>query len=373
MLKWFTLGYGALSGCMLAGTAAVLKRGKRPAPKTPPTIAVCVAARNEEDNLPNLIEALKAQDYPADRVQFWLIDDDSEDRTFEIATEAAEQDNRFHAIRTDPDRDIPSPKKRALDTAIHQARAQWIVTTDADCTPSPGWLTALAAFMEPNIGAVVGYGPLTGGENLIEKLLEGESWSATALSAAAIGLGFPFNAMGRNFAYRRKIYLDMGGFGAGGRMASGDDDLFLQRLAARTDWKVAFAFDRNAATPSRAPRSNVAFQTKARHMSAGVKYAKGWWAIGAIGSALYLGLGLASILALLGLADKRAVWKAWKRKWLFDSMMFLGGSRALGDMTRGLIALATMTVAPFALWIIWPWALFGNFEWKGRRFVRGRA
>ncbi len=373
MLNWFTLGYGALSGCMVAGTARTLKQANKPAPLVPPTIAVCVAARNEADNLPTLIEALKAQDYPKESVEFWIIDDDSEDDTYRIAAEAQESDSRIHAVHSNPEIDIPSPKKRALDTAIRQTRAEWIVSTDADCVPPPEWLSALSGYMEDHIGAIVGYSPLSGGTNFIERLLEGESWSATALSAAALGLGYPFNAMGRNFSFRRKIYLDLGGYGAGGRMASGDDDLFLQQVAAKTDWKAAFAADQRAFVPSKVPESKAALRTKARHMSVGFNYARGWWVIGAIGNALFLGLAAATLLALFGVVDKRKVWKAWQRKWLFDGVMYLSASRVLHDYTRGLIALVAMTVAPFALWVIWPKALFGSFEWKGRRFNRGRA
>ncbi|HEB85385.1 MAG TPA: glycosyltransferase, partial [Bacteroidetes bacterium] len=257
-----------------------------------PKLAVIVAARDEEEQLPVLIEALSAQDYPADLVSFWLVDDDSRDGTFLVAEKAAKRDPRFHALRSDGSLPIPSPKKRALHTGILQADAEWIVTTDADCTPPPSWLRGLAAFMLPENGAVVGYAPLTGGRSPLEFLAMGESWSAAALAAAGIGLDYPFTAFGRNFAFRRDVYLDLGGYGAGGAYASGDDDLFLQSIAARTNWRIAFAADPRAVVPSLVNPGGRVLSAKARHLSVGTHYAPGWILLGGIGSLLFMGLAL---------------------------------------------------------------------------------
>lgn len=373
MLKWFVGLYGLLSGFMITGLMR-LRRGKGLLEDADlPAIAVVVAARNEAKNLPALIQALKDQRYPEDRVSFWIVDDDSSDNTLAIASDAAEADDRFHVLRSDPESPVASPKRRALDTAIRKADVEWIVTTDADCRPGPDWLQSLARFMDDDIGVVVGYAPLTGSGNIVEWLAEGESWSAAALAASGIGLGFPFNAMGRNFAFRRKIYLDLGGYGFGEKMASGDDDLFLQHVVARTNWKAAFAMDPNATVPSRVTPAGKLLVTKARHMSAGVKYAPGWLVIGSLGSLLFMGLGLASIIALLGLGDRGRVLAAWRWKWFFDLLMAAAGLRVLGNPARALLAVATMSTVPFALWVIWPKALFGTIDWKERQFKGGRV
>jgi len=372
MLKTFTVLYGALAALASVGLA-MIRRRRSVAEEELPTVAVVVAARNEERNLPNLIGALAAQEYPEDKISFWIVDDDSEDATWRIARSAEEKDKRFHALHSNPLSSVASPKKRALDTAIRACDAEWIVTTDADCQPGPGWLRAMASSMQETIGVVLGYAPLTGARNPVQALGAGESWSAAALCAAAVGIGYPFNAFGRNLAYRRQVYLDLGGYGGDGSMASGDDDLFLQRVSARTDWKAAFSADPRSFVPSAAPPASKLLSTKARHLSVGPKYAPGWVLIGVVSSALFMGLGLASIAAVLGLAKPAAVWSAWKRKWLFDLILASSALRVLGDPARAAMAMATASSAPFLLWAIWPKALFGNVRWKGRTFVRGRA
>jgi glycosyltransferase involved in cell wall biosynthesis len=372
MLQSFVTVYGTLATLASVGLARILRKESKPEEDLP-TLAVIVAARNEQSVLPDLIGALSAQRYPEEKVSFWIVDDESSDATLKITKAAEKQDGRFHALRSNPLTPISSPKKRALDTAIRQCDAEWIVTTDADCIPGPGWLNALASDMEDGVGVVVGYAPLIGASDPAQAIAAGESWTSAALSAAAIGLGYPFNAFGRNFAYRRQLYLDLGGFGEDGSMASGDDDLLLQRISALTNWKASFAADPRSFVPSRNRKASELIGTKARHLSVGTRYAPGWIALGAVGSALFMGIGAASIAAVFGLVSRKRVLSAWFFKWLFDLIIIMSGYRVLGDHKRALMAVGTASSAPFLLWLIWPRALFGNVQWKGRTFVRGRA
>lgn len=373
MLKQFIGMYGTLTGAASLGLARIRRDGDVLSDDLLPEIAVVVAARNEEGNLPDLIASLSAQNYPDEKVSFWIVDDESEDGTWAIIQRAAKRDSRFHALKPEMDSPIASPKKRALDRGIRACEAEWIVTTDADCMPKPGWLRAMMSFTSDEVGVVAGYSPLVGAKSIDQWLAEGESWSSAALCSAAIGLGFPFNAFGRNFAFRRKLYLDMGGYGLHGEVASGDDDLFLQRVAARTNWKVRFAADPRAFVPSKVSPAGKTFNAKVRHMSVGPKYAPGWVVIGLIGNILFMGLALATVASWFGLASRDTVRKAWKAKWVFDTILFVSATRVLGDPMRAAQAFVTMTAAPFLLWAIWPRALFGTIDWKGRRFERNRA
>ncbi|MBS1262434.1 MAG: Beta-monoglucosyldiacylglycerol synthase [Calditrichaeota bacterium] len=374
MLNGYKAVYGALTGLATLGLLRVNRRDPLPADDPSlPKVSVIVAARNEETYLPGLMAALSAQNYPREKIDFWIVDDHSEDNTLSLALDAARRDRRFHVISANPTLPIKSPKKRALYTAIRRCSGEWVVFTDADCVPGPQWIRALAAYMSDRAGIVLGYAPLTGPNNPLQWLAEGESYSSATLSAAAVGLGFPFNAFGRNFAARRRLYLDMGGFGSDGRYASGDDDLFLQRVAARTDWKVEFAASKESVVHAMLREHDDPVGIKARHMSVGPRYAPGWVLIGLIGSALYLGLGLATLLSVVRLLPASAVRGAWLFKTGCDVMLAAAGLRVLRDPKRALQALVTMSLAPFWGWIIWPKALFGKLSWKGRTIRRAQT
>ncbi len=371
--KWFRTLYGLLAVSMTLGVFCIRKRKLRIPESELPTVAVIIACRNEAKNLPELLASLAVQDYPANKVSFWIVDDESTDQSAQIVSQMAQRDSRFQAIRSDPSFSIPSPKKRALHQAIQLTDAEWIVTTDADCTPPSGWLKSLMNYTRPEIGVIVGYSPLKGAKDPIQWLIVGESWSAAALAAAGIGLGFPFNAVGRNFAFRRQIFHDVEGYGRDALLASGDDDLFMQRVVSRTDWRVAFADDPHSYVPAKVPQRRESIEAKIRHISVGTHYAPGWVLIGTIGSVLFMGLALYTVLSWLGLADRRTAKKAWGWKWLFDLGMMFAALRIIPDAPRALTALATMTIAPFAFWYLWYKALFGTVVWKGRTFRRGRA
>jgi glycosyltransferase involved in cell wall biosynthesis len=374
LLNGYKAVYGVMTGLAAIGLLRLRKRNpvSRDS-KNLPKISVIVAARNEEKHLPQLMKALGSQDYPQNGVDFWIVDDHSEDNTLSLALTVARNDRRFHVISSNPTLPIDSPKKRALYTAIRRCSGEWVVFTDADCIPGPKWLRSLASYMDNKTGIVLGYAPLTKPHTPMQWLAEGESYSAATLCAAAVGLGFPFNAFGRNFAARRRLYLDMGGFGADGRFASGDDDLFLQRVAARTDWKVAFASNPEARVDSIMRREDDVIQNKARHLSVGPRYAPGWVVIGFIGSALYLGIGLITILSLFRVVPLAAVRNAWLFKTVSDIVLTGTALKVLRDPKRMLQAIVTMIAAPFFMWILWPKALFGKLQWKGRTIRRAQA
>ncbi len=374
MLNGYKAVYGAMTAFATIGLLRLRKKNLLSKDHADlPKISVIVAARNEEKMLPSLMKALAAQDYPRDSVDFWIVDDHSDDNTLTLALTTARRDRRFHVISSNPTLPIDSPKKRALYTAIRRCSGKWVVFTDADCIPGPKWLRSMASYMDSKTGIVLGYAPLIKPHTLMQWLAEGESYSAATLCAAAVGLGFPFNAFGRNFAARRRLYLDMGGFGADGKYASGDDDLFLQRVAARTDWKVAFASNLEARVESvMRPEDNI-IQNKARHLSVGPKYAPGWVVLGFIGSGLYLGIGLLTVLSLFRVVPFSTVRGAWIFKTAADIVLTGTALRVLRDPKRMLQSLVTLIVAPFMMWILWPKALFGKMQWKGRTIRRAQT
>jgi glycosyltransferase involved in cell wall biosynthesis len=63
-----------------------------------PTIALLIPARNEAENISNLIESLKIQDYP--HFEVFVLDDESTDSTFEEARNAIATDERFNLLKS---------------------------------------------------------------------------------------------------------------------------------------------------------------------------------------------------------------------------------------------------------------------------------
>jgi glycosyltransferase involved in cell wall biosynthesis len=95
-----------------------------------PAVSVLIAARDAEQDLPDLLSCLERQSI--DDFEVVLTDDASSDRTAAIA-EASPlvQLERFNHHRGYP---------AALNAAARRAAGSWLALTDADCRPADDWL-----------------------------------------------------------------------------------------------------------------------------------------------------------------------------------------------------------------------------------------
>src|SRR5690606_7532453 len=73
--------------------------------------------------------------------------------------------------------------------------------------------------------------------------------------AAEIGNKQPATCNGANLAYRRDIFYELGGFNGIDQLASGDDELFLHKVAARYRQRIGFCKSRDAIVYTDAKRN----------------------------------------------------------------------------------------------------------------------
>jgi poly-beta-1,6-N-acetyl-D-glucosamine synthase len=84
-------------------------------------VTVIVSARNEEKNLPALIDCLSAQNHENIDLEFILVNDRSEDLSGKIISEQSKIDSRFKALHITKRVEGFAPKKYAIDSAINIA------------------------------------------------------------------------------------------------------------------------------------------------------------------------------------------------------------------------------------------------------------
>lgn len=132
-----------------------------------PMVSVVVPIYNGEADLPDLISCLVSQTYPQDRVEYFLVDNNSSDRTGKILKQAAE----IHPIQICPLQETKIQSSYAArNTGIRAAVGEILAFTDADCRPQPQWLKSL---IQPfsNQEVVIAIGEITGlpGKTLLEQ------------------------------------------------------------------------------------------------------------------------------------------------------------------------------------------------------------
>jgi cellulose synthase/poly-beta-1,6-N-acetylglucosamine synthase-like glycosyltransferase len=113
-----------------------------------PTVAVIVAAHNEEASIARRIENLLELDYPAEKLEIVVTSDASTDRTEEIALQ-------YPGVKV-----IPNPrggKVAAQDRAVRQTSTEIVAFSDANCTWSADALRRLVrSFADPAVAYVCG-------------------------------------------------------------------------------------------------------------------------------------------------------------------------------------------------------------------------
>jgi len=241
-------------------------------------VSVVVAARNEQENVEQCIQALTAQRYPKKKLEIIFVDDRSTDNTAQIIKKYLKIHSNLFLIQVDETATGMAPKKHALDQGIKRAAGDIICITDADTIPPPAWVESMVTYFEPSMGLVAGFAPLDRSihENLFFKLIRLDSLSLAAVAASSFGSGFPLTCNARNLAYRKEVYHQVGGFQEIGHLISGDDDLFMHLIRNDTNWQFRYDIDSQSVVSSRAPETWRDFTNqRLRHASKGTYYSPG--------------------------------------------------------------------------------------------------
>ncbi len=109
-----------------------------------PSVTVIIPAFNEESRLGRCLESIARQDYPPDKLEILVVDDDSTDGTVEIARAfgARVLRNGEHNI------------ERGKSIGAQAATSDMVLLMDADNSlPEPGWLSAAARALLDNPAA----------------------------------------------------------------------------------------------------------------------------------------------------------------------------------------------------------------------------
>ncbi|MCP4707250.1 MAG: glycosyltransferase [Planctomycetes bacterium] len=209
------------------------------------SVAVVMAARNEEENIADALDTLLDQTY--DNYTIYVVDDRSTDRTTEIVSEYQKRSSRIHLIRIDH---VPAgfaSKKFALHTAIRQSSQDLIVTTDADCRVSQRWLERIVSYFEAEVGMVIGlihYTPKY--DTFLQRWQSFDFFALMCATAATTQMGLPFAGAGPSLAYRREVYNRIGGYGSLAHRTSGDDVLLIALVLQKTTVEFRFMPDKDA-------------------------------------------------------------------------------------------------------------------------------
>lgn len=217
-------------------------------PKT--KVSILIPARNEAGNILACLESISRQSYPTPLFEVIVLDDHSEDDTFFLVKNFSQTRTNVRIVRLSDfvkSGDTQSFKKKAIETGISLATGELIVTTDADCIVQQNWLALLVSFFEKKqakfIAAPVNF---YREKNLLERFQSLDFLGMMCVTGAGIHLRTNQMCNGANLAYPRQVFHEVGGFEGIDHLASGDDMLLMQKIAAHYPAGIYFLKNQNA-------------------------------------------------------------------------------------------------------------------------------
>ncbi len=164
----------------------------------------------------------------------------------------------------------------------------------------------------------------------LDRFIAYEELRGAIWSAGAIGMNRGWLCTGRNLAYRRAAYDEVGGFEPIKMSVSGDDDLFLQVVRRKTRWDIRYCLAPDNFVPTFPPESFGDFvRQRTRHFSAG----KHFRALQKLFFLSYHGANLILYASLIAVAIGApiAALAGFALKFIADGALILRGASAFGE------------------------------------------
>jgi len=211
-------------------------------------ISVVVVAHNEEDAIEACIKGLLKQHYPQELFEIIVIDDRSSDTTVEKIKKMESPLVRVFHLTDHPEFiHATAHKKSGIELAVHMARHDWIVVTDADCIHPSEWLRNIS-YAQSSTDAVFLAAPINyiSGKSILEKMQVMEMSVLMLITAAGIKSGLHDMANGANMSFSKKVFLDVNGYEGNYQYSSGDDMFLIEKLRSTFPERISFIKSREA-------------------------------------------------------------------------------------------------------------------------------
>lgn len=218
-------------------------------------ISVIIPARNEENNIGHLLEALQKQTYPASLFEVIVVDDHSTDKT----AESVRQFPLVKLVQLKED-NLNSYKKKAIETGIAAASGELIVATDADCIPPGNWLQTIASFKEDKKSVFIAAPVVINCNTSVLQMFQAMDFMVLqGITAAVVYKKKMPMCNGANLAYERKAFDEVNGFTGIDHIASGDDMLLMHKIWKKNPGKVHYLKSKEAIVSTQPEKNWRAF------------------------------------------------------------------------------------------------------------------
>ncbi len=233
-------------------------------------VSVIICAKNEEQHLIKNLPPVLTQDYP--EYEVIVVDDYSQDESKIVLEEYEKKYPHLRIITVKEDRPYKIGKKFPLTLGIKGAKYDTVVLTDADCVPaSDQWLKEISAQFTDKAEIVLGYGAYEKLPGLLNKLIRYDTFIIAMQYFSFALKGKAYMGVGRNLAYKTNVFFRNKGFANHTHIASGDDDLFIHRVAKKDNVAIVYSYESHTISTPKKTFTEWAWQKK-RHLTTASLY-----------------------------------------------------------------------------------------------------
>lgn len=372
IFSFILLCYGGYTTIAIIGIGRLLENFSRKSSKrlspTSSFISIVVSCRNEEKNIEEFIDQISKQSLSKQCFELILVDDASDDKTYEIATKVLNGSGINYQITKSEQQ---KGKKQNLASAIELAKGEIIVTTDADvCFRFSNWLQTIADYFELHRPALL-IMPIdfTYSPNLLIKFQIVENIALTAITAGYAGIKKAFMCNGANLAFTKAAFQAVQGYQSHLSISSGEDIFLLEAIRKKNPHSVHYGLNRELIVKTSAHSNFKDFFNQRVRWAYKAKYNTNW--LNTFSALIILGSNLLFPALLIGFL-KQSILCPYLAifiliKLLFDFLLLFLASIFLGR-TKFLFWLI-----PFE-YVYWLYALiigissvFWKPYWKGKK------
>jgi cellulose synthase/poly-beta-1,6-N-acetylglucosamine synthase-like glycosyltransferase len=178
-----------------------------------PVISILIPCRNEENNLPSCLEALENLDYPKEKLQVILGNDQSTDQTYTVLQQWAVRRPWARVIDiVSSDLAKMNGKANALSQMAKEVKGEALLFTDADCRVPVRWAKKMVEGWRFSGADLVTGITNVKGHTFFGKMQAMDWWLTLGMVKVVDDLDFSLTAMGNNMLISKRAYFEVGGF-----------------------------------------------------------------------------------------------------------------------------------------------------------------
>lgn len=226
-------------------------------------VSVIVYAKNEEENLRRFLPIILNQEHP--EFEVILINDASNDDTYEIMEDFAQIDSRIKIVNVLNNEAFWGNKKYALTLGIKKAAHSFLLFTAADCVPtSDKWITQMSACLQDGKSIILGHsGYFKKKGNILNKFIRFENLLTAVQYFSSALWNKPHMGSSTNLAYTSKEFYNRNGFATHLHIRGGAHDLFVNEAANGNNTTACFT--RNSLVRGVAPSNFKSWLNQKKH------------------------------------------------------------------------------------------------------------